>query len=65
MRLSQRESWRSNDVAEKTSVSLRVHAETRSVGFRYSRKRVERLMREAGVRGCMRGKRKGITRSSR
>jgi putative transposase len=34
----------------------------RALGTRCSRKRVERLMREAGLRGCMRGKRRGTTR---
>jgi putative transposase len=42
--------------------SPRVHAELRAVGTRCSRKRVERLMRQAGLRGCLRGTRKGTTR---
>jgi putative transposase len=40
----------------------RVHAELRALGVRCSRKRVARLMREAGLRGCMRGRRKRTTR---
>jgi putative transposase len=31
----------------------RVHAELRLLGVRYGRKRVARLMRAAGLRGCM------------
>jgi len=41
----------------------RVHAELRALGVRCSRKRVARLMRKDGLRGCIRGrKRKHITR---
>jgi putative transposase len=40
----------------------RVHAELRALGVRYSRKRVARLMRGAGLRGCLRGRRKRTTR---
>jgi putative transposase len=45
--------------------SPRVHAELRSIGTRCSKKRVARLMREAGVRGCMRGRRRGTTRRAK
>jgi putative transposase len=40
----------------------RVHAELRSLGVRCSRKRVARLMRKNGFRGCMRGRKKRTTR---
>jgi putative transposase len=41
--------------------SPRVHAELRALGTRCSRKRVARLMRKSGLRGCMRGRRRGTT----
>lgn len=40
----------------------RVHAELRALGLRCSRKRVARLMRKAGLSGCLRGRRKRTTR---
>ena len=40
----------------------RVHAELRALGVRCSRKRVARLMRKAGLRGCPRGRKKRTTR---
>ncbi|MCA1838577.1 MAG: IS3 family transposase [Actinobacteria bacterium] len=39
----------------------RVHAELRALGIRCSRKRVARLMRKAGLKGCLRGRRKRST----
>jgi len=39
----------------------RVHAELRALGIRCSRKRVARLMRRAGLRGCLRGRRMRTT----
>lgn len=45
--------------------SPRVHAELRALGTRCSRKRIERLMREAGLRGCTRGRRRGTTRPNK
>ena len=40
---------------------LRVHAELRALGERCKRKRVARLMRKDGLRGCMRGRRRKHT----
>lgn len=40
----------------------RVHAELRALGVRCSRKRVARLMRKAGLQGCIRGRRKRTPR---
>lgn len=45
--------------------SPRVHAELRSIGIRCSRKRVARLMRTEGLRGCIRGRRKPTTRRNK
>ena len=39
----------------------RVHAELRALGVRCNRKRVARLMRKDGLRGCMRGPRRKHT----
>jgi putative transposase len=39
----------------------RVHAELQALGVRCSRKRVARLMREAGIQGCLRGRKRRTT----
>ncbi len=39
-----------------------MHAELRALDVRCERRRVARLMREAGLRGCMRGRRRCTTR---
>jgi transposase InsO family protein len=39
----------------------RVHAELKALGVRCSRKRIARLMRKAGLQGCIRGRRKRTT----
>jgi putative transposase len=46
----------------ETYGSPRVHAELCALGVRCSRRRVARLMRVAGLRGCMRPKKRKITR---
>jgi len=40
----------------------RVHAELRALGIRCGRKRVARSMRKAGLKGCLRGRRRRTTR---
>ncbi len=40
----------------------RVHAELHTLGVRCGRRRVARLMRKAGIRGCARGRKKRTTR---
>lgn len=40
----------------------RVHAEMKALGIECGRRRVARLMREDGIQGCMRGKRRSTTR---
>jgi putative transposase len=49
----------------ETYGSPRIHAELRSLGSRCSRKRVARLMREARLRGCMRGRRNRTARRAK
>lgn len=51
--------------SRETYGSPRVHAELCSIGIRCSRKRVARLMREAGLEGCMRAQRRGTTRQAK
>ena len=50
--------------SRETYGSPRVHAELRALGTRCGRKRVASLMRRAGLRGCVRGRRKSTTRRS-
>jgi putative transposase len=51
--------------SRETYGSPRIHAELRSIGVRCGRKRVARLMRKEGLRGCIRGQRKRTTRRDR
>jgi putative transposase len=48
--------------SRETYGSPRIHAQLSALGTRCGRKRVERLMQQAGLQGCMRGSRKGTTR---
>jgi putative transposase len=43
----------------------RVHAELKALGVRCSRKRVARLMRKAGIQGCLRGRKRHTTTTRR
>lgn len=51
-----------HDRSRRTYGYPRVHAELKALGMRCSRKRVARLMSKAGLRGCIRGRRKRTTR---
>lgn len=51
-----------HDRSRRTYGYPRVHAELRALGVRCSRKRVARLMRKVALQGCIRGRRKRITR---
>jgi len=51
--------------SRQTYGSPRVHAELKALGTRCSRKRIARLMRQARLRGCMRGGRRSTTRRSK
>jgi len=50
-----------HQLSRETYSYPRVHAELRALGVRCNRKRVARLMRKDGLRGCMRGPRRKHT----
>ena len=51
-----------HDRSRRTYGYPRAHAELKALGVRCSRKRVARLMSNAGLRGCIRGRRRRTTR---
>ncbi len=51
-------------LSRQTYGSPRVHAELKALGTRCSRKKIARLMRETGLQGCMRARRRSTTRPS-
>ncbi|MFF2813608.1 IS3 family transposase [Streptomyces sp. NPDC058000] len=53
-------------IASKSTYGApRIHAEPRRLGRRINRKRVERIMRERGITGHTRRKRRGLTRQAK
>jgi putative transposase len=51
-----------HEISRRTYGYPRVHAELQAMGIRCGRKRVARLMRKEGLKGCLRGRKKRITR---
>lgn len=53
---------RIHERSRRTYGAPRVHAELRTLGVRCGRKRIARLMRKLGIRGCVRGNKRRTTR---
>ncbi|MFD9359786.1 IS3 family transposase [Streptomyces sp. NPDC060031] len=56
---------RATDTATALPLSDRIHAELRRLGRPVNRKRVARIMREAGFQGVTRRKRRSLTRADK